>query len=311
MLVFRSVPLQATTPCVLTIGNFDGVHRGHQALLERLMAKARSLSLPAVVLTFEPHPRELFAPDQAPARLTSLREKLKLMERCGVDRVYVCHFNARFAALSAEDFIERILVRGLAVRHLFVGDDFLFGKGRRGDFALLQGAGQVHGFGVEAMHTIEWQGERVSSSFVREVLAEGDIEHAARLLGRAYCISGRVVHGEKIGRQLGYPTANVQLKRKRLPLAGVFVVRVDGIAAQSLPGVSSLGVRPTIGAGLKPVLEVHLLDFEQSLYGAHVSVNFLHKLRDEVRYDSLDALKAQIARDVENSRTYFLNMQNG
>lgn len=311
MLVFRSIPLQATTPCVLTIGNFDGLHRGHQALLERLTAKARSLSLPAAVLTFEPHPRELFAPDQAPARLTSLREKLKLLERCGVDRVYVCHFNAKLAALSAEDFVERILVRGLAVRHLFIGDDFLFGKGRRGDFALLQRAGKEHGFGVEAMHTIDWQGERVSSSAVRDVLAAGDIEHAARLLGRPYCISGRVVHGEKIGRQIGFPTANVQLKRKRLPLSGVFVVRVDGIAAQSLPGVSSLGVRPTIGTGLKPALEVHLLDFAQSIYGAHVSVNFLHKLRDEARYDSLDALKAQIARDVENARSYFMNMQNG
>jgi riboflavin kinase/FMN adenylyltransferase len=311
MLVFRSVPLQATTPCVLTIGNFDGLHRGHQALLERLTAKARSLSLPAGVLTFEPHPRELFAPDQAPARLTSLREKLGLLERCGVERVYVCHFNARLAELSAEDFVERFLVQGLAVRHLFIGDDFLFGKGRRGNFELLQRAGEEHGFGVEAMHTIDWQGERVSSSAVRDVLAEGDIEHAARLLGRPYCISGRVVHGEKIGRQLGFPTANIQLKRKRLPLAGVFAVTVSGIADRALPAAASLGVRPTIGTGLKPVLEVHLLDFDRSIYGAHLSVNFLHKLRDEARFDSLDALKAQIARDVENTRTYFLNMQNG
>ncbi len=311
MLVFRSIPEKATTATVLTIGNFDGLHRGHQALLERLTSRARSMGVPAVVMTFEPHPRELFAPDQAPARLTSLREKLNLLESSGVDHVYVCHFNAKFAALSAEDFIERILVRGLAVRHLFVGDDFLFGKGRRGDFALLQRAGQKHGFAVEAMHTIEWQGERVSSSFVRDVLAEGDIEHAARLLGRPYCIAGRVVHGDKIGRQLGFPTANVQVKRKRLPLSGVFAVTVSGIAEQVLPGAASLGVRPTIGAGLKPGLEVHLLDFERSIYGAHVSVNFLHKVRDEARYETLDLLKAQIARDVANIRTYFKNMQNG
>ena len=311
MLVFRSVPPQATTPCVLTIGNFDGLHRGHQALLERLTAKARSLSLPAAVMTFEPHPRELFAPEQAPARLTSLREKLDLLERSGVDQVHVCHFNAKFAALSAEEFIERILVRGLGVRHLFIGDDFLFGKGRRGDYQMLQRAGQQYAFGVEAMHTIDWQGERVSSSLVREALAEGDIEHAARLLGRAYAIEGRVVHGEKIGRQLGFPTANVQLKRKRLPLSGVFAVTVSGLDDQSLPAVASLGVRPTIGSGLKPVLEVHLLDFDRSLYGAHISVNFLHKLRDEARYDSLDALTAQITRDVAATRTYFQNMQKG
>lgn len=298
-------------PCVLTIGNFDGLHRGHQALLERLTAKAHSLSLPATVMTFEPHPRELFAPEQAPARLTSLREKIDLLERSGVDQVHVCHFNAKFAALSAEEFIERILVRGLGVRHLFIGDDFLFGKGRRGDYQMLQRAGQQYAFGVEAMHTIDWQGERVSSSLVREALAEGDIEHAARLLGRAYAIEGRVVHGEKIGRQLGFPTANVQLKRKRLPLSGVFAVTVSGIDDQSLPAVASLGVRPTIGSGLKPVLEVHLLDFDRSLYGAHISVNFLHKLRDEARYDSLDALTAQITRDVAATRTYFQNMQNG
>jgi len=311
MLVFRSVPEQAATPCVLTIGNFDGLHRGHQALLERLTAKARSLGLPAAVMTFEPHPRELFTPDQAPARLTSLREKLQLLERCGVDRVFVCHFNARLAALEAETFVERILVRGLAVRHLFVGDDFLFGKGRRGDFALLQRAGQQYDFTVEAMHTIDWEGERVSSSFVREVLAEGDLEHAARLLGRPYCIAGRVVHGDKIGRQLGYPTANVQLKRKRLPLSGVFAVNVVGIDERPLPGAASLGVRPTIGDGLKPSLEVYLLDFQRNIYGAHVSVNFLHKLRDEARFDSLEALKAHIARDVADIRNYFKNMQNG
>lgn len=296
---------------VLTIGNFDGLHRGHEALLDRLTAHARSVALPAAVLTFEPHPREFFTPDQAPARLTSLREKLNLLESSGIDQVYVCRFNAKLAALSAESFIQDILVRGLSVRHLIIGDDFRFGKGRRGDFALLQQAGLEHRFGVEAMHTIDWQGERVSSSAVRDALEAGDIEHAARLLGRPYCIAGRVEHGEKVGRQLGFPTANVQLKRKRLPLAGIFAVTVSGVAPQPQPGAASLGVRPTLGVGLKPMLEVHLLDFEGSIYGAHVTVNFLHKLRDEARYDSLDALKAQIAKDVDATRTYFLNMKNG
>lgn len=311
MQVFRSVPEQAVTPCVLTIGNFDGLHRGHRALLDRLTAKARSLGLPATVMTFEPHPRELFTPEQAPPRLTSLREKLALLEGNGVDRVFVCHFNARLAALAAETFIERILVNGLGVRHLFVGDDFQFGKGRRGDFAMLQGAGAQHGFGVEAMHTIDWQGERVSSSFIREVLATGDLEHAARLLGRPYSIAGRIVHGDKIGRQLGYPTANVQLKRKRVPLSGVFAVHVEGIGDKPLPGAASLGVRPTIASGLKPALEVHLLDFDRSIYGAHVAVNFLHKLRDEARFESLEELTAHIARDVAAIRNYFQNIQNG
>ncbi|MBI3525659.1 MAG: bifunctional riboflavin kinase/FAD synthetase [Betaproteobacteria bacterium] len=311
MLVFRGTPDQATTSTVLTIGNFDGLHRGHRALLDRLTAHARSVALPAAVLTFEPHPREFFAPEQAPARLTSLREKLNLLENCGIAQVYVCRFNARLATLSVENFIEDILVRGLSVRHLIIGDDFHFGKGRRGDFAMLQQAGQEHRFGVEAMHAIDWEGERVSSSAVRDALEAGDLEHAARLLGRPYSISGRIEHGEKVGRQLGFPTANVQLKRKRLPLEGIFAVTLSGVAEQPLPGAASLGVRPTLGAGLKPVLEVHLLDFESSIYGAHVTVNFLHKLRDEAKFDGLVALKAQIAKDVAATRTYFLNMKNG
>jgi riboflavin kinase/FMN adenylyltransferase len=313
MLVFRSIPERATTSTILTIGNFDGVHRGHQALLERLTGHARKLALPAAVLTFEPHPREFFAPEQAPARLTSLREKLNLLESSGIDHVYVCHFDARVAALSAETFIERILVRGLSTRHLMIGDDFRFGKGRGGDFALLQSAGSAHRFGVEAMPTLDWEGERVSSSAVRDALEAGDIEHAARLLGRPYCIAGRVVEGDKIGRQLGFPTANVQLKRKRLPLSGVFAVTVSGIpgSTRACPGAASLGVRPTLGAGLKPVLEVHLLDFERSIYGAHVTVNFMHRLRDEAKYNNLDALKAQIALDVEATRIYFANSQYG
>ena len=305
MLVFRGVPERATTSTVLAIGNFDGVHLAHRALLAELIAKARALALPATVLTFEPHPRELFAPDQAPARLASLRDKLELLAACGVDRVHVCRFNRTLAALTAAQFIENILVRGLSVRYLIVGDDFRFGKGRSGDFALLQKMGQEHRFVVAAMHTVDFGGVRVSSSAVRDALADGNLEYAEQLLGRAYVIAGRVMHGEKIGRTLGFPTANIQVRRKRLPLSGVFAVTVSGIAAAPLPGAASLGVRPTLAEGLKPVLEVHLPDFDRDIYGCHVDVNFLHKLRDEAKYDSLDALKAQIARDVAAVREFF------
>lgn len=290
---------------MLAIGNFDGLHLGHRALLERLTATARQHGLPSAVMTFEPHPRELFTPDQAPARLTSLREKLSLLEACGIDEVFMLHFSRKLAGLSADDFIDRILVQGLGVRHMIIGDDFRFGKGRGGDFALLHGAGQRHGFGVEAMHTIEIDGERVSSSAVREALAAGDLEHAARLLGRPYCISGRVVHGDKIGRKLGWPTANIQLKRKRVALTGVFAATVSGIDKRHLPGAASLGVRPTLGLGLRPVLEVHLFDFDQEIYGAHVTVHLLHKFRDEMKFDSFEALTAQIARDVAVTQNYF------
>ncbi len=305
MLVFRGVPERATTSTVLTIGNFDGVHRGHRALLAELTAKARELALPATVLTFEPHPRELFAPDQAPARLASLRDKFELLAECGVDRVHVCRFNHQLAALTAEQFVERILARGLAVRHLIVGDDFRFGKGRGGDFALLLRQGRQHGFAVVAMHTVDFGGLRVSSSAVRDALAAGNIEHAEQLLGRAFVIAGRVMNGKKLGRTIGFPTANIQVRRKRLPLSGVFAVTVSGIGGKPLPGAANIGVRPTVAEGLKPVLEVHVLDFDRDIYGMHVDVNFLHKLRDEAKFDSLDALKAQIARDVVAVRAYF------
>ena len=311
MLVFRTIPDRAELPTVLAIGNFDGLHLGHRALLDRLTGKARELGLPASVMTFEPHPRELFAPDQAPARLTSLREKLGLLEASGVERVYVLHFSRKLAALSAEEFISNVLVRGLAVRHLMIGDDFRFGHGRAGDFAMLQDAGRGAGFGVEAMHTIDIDGERVSSSAVREALAAGDLEHAARLLGRPYNISGRVIHGNKIGGRIGYPTANIQLQRKRVALTGVFAVTVSGLGPNRLPGAASLGVRPTLGEALKAVLEVHLLDFDRRIYGEHVTVHFLHKLRDEMKFASLEALSAQIERDVAATRDYFAGNHHG
>lgn len=311
MRFFRTLPLQASTPRVLAIGNFDGLHLGHRALLDRLIDKARALALPAAVMTFEPHPRELFTPEQAPARLTSLREKLALLDACGIDEVFLLHFSRRFAALAAEDFIQRVLVQGLAVRHLIIGDDFRFGQGRRGDFTLLVEAGRQYGFGVEAMPTLEIAGERVSSSAVREALAAGDLEHAARLLGRPYCISGRVVHGDKIGRKLGWPTANIQLKRKKVAISGVFAATVSGLDKRHLPGAASLGVRPTLGQGLRPVLEVHLFDFDQEIYGAHVTVHFLHKLRDEMKFASFDRLAAQIAQDVAAVQAYFAGNRDG
>lgn len=287
---------------MLTIGNFDGVHRGHQALLERLVRTARECALPATVLTFEPHPREFFAPDSAPPRLSRLREKLELLAEAGVDRVFIIPFNAALAALEAEAFIEQVLVRALGTRHLLIGDDFCFGRARRGNFAMLQEAGKSLGFQVESMPTLVFEGERVSSSAVREALMAGDLEHAERLIGRPYTMSGRVMHGDKLGRTLGFPTANIQIKRSKSPLMGIFTVTVDGLAETPWPGVASLGVRPTVTNSGRATLEVFLFDFDGDLYGRHLRVNFLHKQRDEARFDSLEALKTAIWRDCDIAR---------
>jgi len=305
MLVLRGIKTPAPSATVLTIGNFDGVHRGHQALLARLAETARQCGLPAAVLTFEPHPREFFDPASAPARLTTLREKLELLLQYGADLACVCPFNAPFAALTADEFIEQVLVRALKVRYLIIGDDFRFGARRAGDFALLQAAGASFGFQVEAMESVVQDGERASSSAVREALAGGGMERAARLLGRPYNIDGRVVHGQKLGRQLGFATANIRIKHNPLPLSGVFAVRVSGAAERPLNGVANLGVRPTVGGELKPLLEVHLFDFDGDIYGAHLSVSFLHKLRDEMKFPDFNALVAQIGRDAEAARDYF------
>lgn len=297
--------------CALTIGNFDGVHHGHRALLARLVDTATARGLVPTVMTFEPHPREFFAPSSAPARLSTLREKLALLDDCGIARVHICHFDARFAAIGCDEFVSDILVDGLHAAHVLIGDDFRYGARRQGDFTTLLTAGATCGFSVEAMHTVDLDGERVSSSAVREALAGGDLAHAARLLGRPFAMSGRVMHGRKLGRQIGYPTANIHVKHTRLPLSGVFAVTVDGIAAASVPGAASLGVRPTLGEGLRPVLEVHLLDFCADIYGAHARVNFLHKLRDEAKYDSIERLTAQIGRDVAAVRAYFEGKLHG
>uniref|UniRef100_Q47BK4 Riboflavin biosynthesis protein n=1 Tax=Dechloromonas aromatica (strain RCB) TaxID=159087 RepID=Q47BK4_DECAR len=304
MRVFRGHSRPVVAPVVLAIGNFDGVHLGHAALIRRLAEVAENCQLAPMVLTFEPHPREFFAPESAPARLSTLREKLELLGDSGVSQVMICPFNGAFSALSAEEFIEQVLVRGCQVRHLIIGDDFRFGRGRTGDFALLQEAGQRFGFTVEAMGSVTVAGERVSSSAVRKALAIGDMEHAALLLGRPYIIDGQVSHGQKLGRQLGFATANLRIKHNPLPMSGVFAVEVSGLGEQALPGVANLGIRPTVG-GTRPLLEVHLFDFDRDIYGAHISVRFVHKLRNEQRFPNFDALKAQIAADAAAARAFF------
>lgn len=305
MQVFRGILRRSLEASVLTIGNFDGVHLGHQALLRMLVTRARSLRLPAAVLTFEPHPREYFSPSDAPARLASLREKLLLLAAAGVDRVHVCRFNAALAGVSAQAFIDDLLVDGLGVRHLIIGDDFRFGSRRQGDFKLLSEVGASRGFAVEAMPTLERDTLRVSSSAVRAALAQGDLAQAARLLGRPYSIAGRVVSGRKIGRTIGFPTANIQLKHRRPALTGVFAVGVEGLGGMQVAGVANIGVRPTIALEQRPNLEVHLFDWAADCYGAHLRVHFLHKLRDEMRFESLQSLTEQIARDSEAARAWF------
>ena len=304
MRVFRGHLRPVPAPVALAIGNFDGVHLGHAALLRRLAEVAGQSRLAPTVLTFEPHPREFFAPESAPARLTTLREKLELLAECGATQAMICPFNAGFAALSADEFIEQVLVRGCQVRHLIIGDDFRFGRGRSGDFALLQAAGESFGFAVEAMGSVTVDGERVSSSAVRQALAAGDMERAALLLGRPYIIDGQVSHGDKVGRQLGFATANIRIRHNPLPMTGVFAVEVRGLGEQPLPGVANLGIRPTVG-GTRPLLEVHLFDFDRDIYGAHISVRFVHKLRDEQRFPNFDVLKAQIAADAVAARAFF------
>jgi riboflavin kinase/FMN adenylyltransferase len=301
--IYRGLPARADEAVALTIGNFDGVHRGHQAMLSRLLEAADDLGLPSAVLTFDPHPREFLgrAGASAPARLTKLRTKLEAFRAFGIDRTYVARFDATLAALTPERFIDEVLVRQLSVRWVLVGEDFRFGKNRAGDIAVLRA--NAHSFSVEAMRTVTIDEERASSTAVREALARGDLERATAMLGRPYAISGRVAHGEKRGRGLGFPTANLPLRRKP-PLSGIFAVRVHGLGAPR-EGVASLGVRPTIEAEGKPILEVFLFDFDDSIYGHRITVEFLHKLRDEEKYDTLDALTDQIRSDVAQARQYF------
>ena len=290
--------------CAVTIGNFDGIHRGHQAVLEQLSRSARELQLPLTVITFEPQPLEFFNPDTIPPRLTRLREKLEAMREFDVDRVVCLRFDEYLAGLSADEFIRVILVDGLDVRHLVVGDDFRFGRERAGNFALLEQAGARQGFAVVAMQTFDIGGSRVSSTRIRTALEAGDLVAAKTMLGRPYRMSGRVAHGDKRGRTIGYPTANIYLHRAAAPVAGVFAVEMHGLPGAPLQGVANVGTRPTVD-GTRSQLEVHLFDFDRDIYGCHVRVSFLHKIREEQRFDSFAALQAQIRRDEERARSYF------
>jgi riboflavin kinase/FMN adenylyltransferase len=294
--------------CVATIGNFDGVHLGHRAVFQRLLARGRELGLPATVITFEPQPMEFFAPDSAPARLTRLREKLKAIRECGIERVMLLEFGPRLAAMEAREFVRRLLLDGLGVRFLLVGDDFRFGRGRTGDYELLRAMGIEaaaggEGFEVEDLHTITHAEERVSSTRIREALDRGDLEQARHLLGRPYRMQGRVGHGDKRGRSIGFPTANVDLHRRVSPVLGVYAVVVFGLGPDPLPGVANIGTRPTVD-GRDFRLEVHLFDFDRDIYGTHVEVELRLKLRDEKRFGSFDELKQQIRCDAASARDY-------
>jgi riboflavin kinase/FMN adenylyltransferase len=300
----------------LTIGNFDGVHRGHQAMLALLQNEARHRALPSCVLTFEPHPRDFFAaragqPDSAPRRISTLRDKLAEIERCGVDRVVVMRFDEALATLSPQAFIERVLLSGLGVRYVLVGDDFTFGARRAGTYETLDGAGRAAGFDVARMLSYEVHGLRVSSSAVREAMAAGDMSRAEALLGRPYTVSGHVQHGRKLGRELGFPTLNLRFGHVRPAASGIFVARVLGLAEVPLPAVASLGVRPSVEEGGRVLLEAHVLDWPPALgseggYGRVVHAQLLHKLHDELKYESLEALRAGIAADSQQAREWFI-----
>lgn len=305
MQILRHFPKKSGKPCALAIGNFDGVHLGHQALLKALKAVAIEQSLQTAVMTFEPHPREFFAPETAPARLTSLREKLERFADAGVDVVYLCRFNHQFASLSSDAFIQEILMNSLNAKAILVGEDFRFGAGRRGGVVDIANAGlnlislpQVN-LSDDDIQSLG-DSERVSSTRVRNALEAGQLNVAKNLLGRPYSISGKVIHGAQLGRKLGFPTANVHMRHERPALTGVYAVKLDG-----LNGVANLGVRPTLAGVPKLLLEVNLFDFDGDLYDKHVHVEFFHKIRDEMKFDGLDALKAQIAKDAQVAGEFF------
>ncbi|MFM2664342.1 bifunctional riboflavin kinase/FAD synthetase [Vibrio mediterranei] len=289
--------------CVLTIGNFDGVHLGHQRVLEQVKKKALLLGLPAVVMTFEPQPMELFAKDKAPARLTRLRDKFELLEAMDLDRLLCVNFNRRFASMSPESFIKDLLVNKLGVKFLVIGDDFRFGKGREGNFDMLKKAGEEFGFEVVNTASFCVEDTRVSSTAIRQALASDHLDESAEMLGRHYTLSGRVAHGQKLARDFGFPTANISLKRYVSPVRGVYAVQVYGVDSQPLPGIANVGKKPTV-AGITPDLEVHIFDFEGNLYGKQIEVALLHKIRDEKKFESLELLKQQIELDADVARVW-------
>ncbi|MCZ6887810.1 MAG: bifunctional riboflavin kinase/FAD synthetase [Gammaproteobacteria bacterium] len=290
--------------CVVTIGTFDGIHYGHQMLLSHLNGKSDELGVPSLLITFEPQPREFFRGERVPARLTRFREKIRLLQDTGIDRVLCVPFNERTAATPARWVIDELLVNRLGVEYIVVGDDFRFGHGAEGNYAMLKEAGDHYGFGVTHMGTLTFDNERVSSTRVREALAEGDFEFAEKLLGRPYFIMGRVVYGRQLGRHLGTPTANIRLQRYRAALEGVFAVTVDGLG-ETRQGVANIGVRPTVDGSNEPLLEVHIFDFDDDIYGQLLTVTVHKKIREELKFDSLDALKAHIGHDIETTRAFF------
>ncbi|MEI7532215.1 MAG: bifunctional riboflavin kinase/FAD synthetase [Betaproteobacteria bacterium] len=313
MKVIRGLPLpQNKTPCALTIGNYDGVHKGHQVLLERLIATAKEHHLQSCVLTFEPHPKEFFDPQNAPARILNLRDKLVALERFGVDCVYVEHFNAAFAKKTPEVFVQEILVNGLDAKKIIIGDDFHYGSRRAGNINTLESAGKNFNFEVTSIPTVlDNRQQRISSSALRQALKEGQMDLATTLLGRPYSISGHVLHGRKLGRTLGFPTLNLmvsnQLHQRPHALSGIFVALVHGLEAKPLPAVASLGVRPTVEDAGNVLLETHVFDFKKEVYGKLVRVELVKKLRDEKKYSSLDELTQAIQHDAQLAREYFKN----
>lgn len=291
--------------CVATIGNFDGVHLGHRAVIERLVAEGRRLRLPVCVVLFEPQPREFFDPVGAPPRLMRLREKVDRLSELPVDYTLILRFNRVLAALAPEAFIQEILIQALNIGFLVVGDDFRFGQRRAGDFHLLQSYGARAGFAVADTPSVVIDGERVSSTLIREALLAGDLERAARLLGKPYEICGRIIHGRKRGRVLGFPTANLLMQRKNTPVQGVFAVTMRGLGEKPLPGVANVGSRPTVTGNETMLLETHLLDFSGDLYGKRVEVEFHQKIRDERRFGGISELRAQIEQDIQAARAFF------
>ncbi len=291
--------------CVATIGSFDGVHLGHQAVLAKLAVAAERLNLPSLVMIFEPQPYEFFSREEAPARITRLREKVSLLLAQGVDRVLCLKFDPTLRSFTAKAFVQEILLQKLGIRHLVVGDDFRFGCDRTGDFAYLQHCGQQHGFSVADTQTQLHSQSRISSTRIRQLLQQDELKQANALLGREYAVTGRVIHGKKLGRQLGFPTANIGLGRNRTPVQGVYAVSVCWSGQQEKNAVANVGVRPTVEGGKKPVLEVHILDSNQILYGKCLTVCFKQKLREEQRFDSIELLQAQIKKDIEAAKMWF------
>ena len=290
--------------CAATIGSFDGVHLGHQAVLEKLSDAGRARNLPVTLITFEPQPREYFSPGSTPPRLTRFREKLEALQSCPVDRVVCLRFSDALAALTADEFVQQLLIDGLGVQYLVVGDDFRFGKNRKGNKALLQQSAELHGFQLGTLEDFEMGGQRVSSTRVREALESGDLGTARELLGRPYSMCGRVAHGDKRGRTIGFPTANIFLHRASVPVSGVFAVEMLGIDDAPIAGVANVGTRPTVD-GSRALLEVHLFDFARDIYGHHVQVRFVKKLREERKFDSFEHLKQQIQLDSGQARAFF------